>query len=215
MEITDRFAKHWQKWDGSVRDRADIPAFLRAAKDEDLIELLAGSSASADRKYARDVIATEILNRLHKRHNDLPSAAGEVLHAAEQAYEAAADGQRAIHTAESILKASGDSALGAKVSAAAYASLDTTRLAFEAAQQNSADVQATVAQSRVANRLAEDAAMTAKEGSDATRAAAASLKDSGHDKEAKAAHKAATEIEDAAQATVDAVDGELRSEGTR
>lgn len=212
MSITDRFAKLWEQWDGNVRHRGDVPEFLKNAKDEDLVELLAATSPTT-RKYERDIIATEVLNRLHRRHHDLPNAASEVLNAAEIAYDAAAEGQRAIHAAEGILKAQGEQELGETVSAAAYASLDTTRLAFEAAQKNSADVQATVAQSRVANHLAEDAAAQAKIGSDATRAAARTLEAAGHKQEADAAHKAATQITEAAKATVDASRGELQAEG--
>ena len=212
MHITDRFAELWSRWDERVRTRADVPSFLAQATDEDLIELLAGATGR-DRKYERDVVATEIMNRLGRRHNDLPAAAAQVLSSAEAAYDAAARGQKAIHTAESILKASGETDLGIDVSASAYASLDTTKLAFEAAQQNSADVKAVVSQSRVAHRLAEDAARTADLGTDATREAARTLEDAGHLDAAQAAHDAANDIADAAQATVDAVAEEREEAG--
>lgn len=213
MNITDRFAELWVEWDERVRTIKDVPAYLAEAKDEDLIELLAGATGR-ERKYERDVVATEIMNRLGRRHNDLPAAAAQVLSSAEAAYDAAARGQKAIHTAESILKASGQTALGVDVSASAYASLDTTKLAFEAAQQNSADVQAVVSQSRVAHRLAEDAARTADRGSEATHDAARSLHESGHAEEAQAAYEAADEIAEAAQATVEAVEEERAQEIT-
>ena len=207
MHITDRFAKLWVNWDATVQSRADIPDVLRSAKDEDLIELLAGASAQ-DRKYERDVVATEILNRLHRRHSDLPAAAAEVLRSAEAAYEAAAQGQQAIHTAEGILKAEGKAALGAEVSASAYTSLDTTKLAFEAAKQNISDVQASVSRSRIANRLAEDAVNVAEKTSDATRKASRPLEDAGHPVQAKAACDAADDMTEKAQATLAATRGD-------
>lgn len=203
MHVSDRFGELWRKWDASVRERADIPAFLARATDEDLVELLAGASA-ADRKYERDIVATEIVNRLGRRHRDLPAAADQVLRSAEIAYEAAAEGQRAIHTAEGILKATGETELGAEVSASAYASLDTTRVAFEAAQKNSADVQATVSQSRIAKMLAEDAGRSAEKTADATEAAMDHLESIGHHKEASAARQAASEMLDAADDTIEA-----------
>ncbi|HUR69976.1 MAG TPA: hypothetical protein VM370_12080 [Candidatus Thermoplasmatota archaeon] len=212
MDVTDRFAKLWERWDGDVGERSQIPAYLARATDEDLVELLAAASAK-DRKYERDVIATEVLNRLHRRQNDLPAAAAEVLRSAHAAYEAATKGQRAIHTAEGILKAHGDEELGADVSASAYASLDTTRLAFEAAQQNSADVEAAISRSRIAQELAQDAAKTAERTGEATREAAGSLAASGHKHEAKQAQKAADEITDAANATVEALAREREAEG--
>lgn len=212
MNVTDRFAELWIRWDERVRTRADVPKFLAEAKDEDLIELLAGATAR-DRKYERDVVATEILNRLGRRHSDLPAAAERVLSSADAAYDAAARGQKAIHTAESILKAVGDVDLGHEVSASAYASLDTTKLAFEAAQQNSADVKAVVSQSRVAHQLAEDAARVADRGAEATREAARTLEDAGHLDAAQAAHDAANDIADAAQATADAATQERQEVG--
>lgn len=211
MEITDRFARLWERWDRGVRDRSDVPGFLASAKDEDLIELLAATSPQ-ERKYERDVVATEILNRLRKRTNDLPTAAEQVLLSAEAAYQAAVEGQKAIHTAEGLLKATGEEQLGAEVSATAYASLDTTKLALEAAQQNSADVRATIAQSRVAHQFAQDATESAREVSDAARAAAEPLAHAGRHEAAEAAIEAAERIERAAELTVAAVEDERRVE---
>lgn len=212
MDITDRFASLWARWDAAVHDRSEIPAFLSDASDEDLIELLAGAPRG-DRKYECDVVATEILNRLHRRHRDLPTVAHEVLRSAELAYEAATEGQRAIHKAESILKAGGDEDLGREVSAAAYASLDTTRLAFEAAQRNSEDVHATVAQSRATQRLAGAAVESAEDAVGATREAASILAEQGHHDAAKEAEMAAARIERAADRTVSAVSEERAVEG--
>lgn len=210
MHVSDRFGELWRKWDASVQERADIPGFLERATDEDLVELLAGASA-VDRKYERDIVATEIVNRLGRRHRDLPAAADQVLRSAEIAYEAAAEGQRAIHTAEGILKATGEAELGEEVSASAYASLDTTRVAFEAAQKNSADVQATVSQSRLAKLLAEDAGRTAERTSDATEAAMGHLESTGHHKEAGAARRAASDMLHATGGTIAATRDETNA----
>lgn len=211
MTVTDRFGRLWERWDGSVEDRSAIPGVLADARDEDLVELLAAGSAQ-DRKYERDVIATEVLNRLSRRRESLPVAAAEVLRSAEAAYDAAAEGQKAIHTAEGILKAQGDEQLGADVSASAYASLDTTRLAFEAAQQNSSDVKAAVSRSRIAGYHTQDSVDIAAKTSDATSAASEALHESGHGAEAGAAQDAANRIHSAARVARTAVRREQAAE---
>lgn len=197
MEITDRFAQRWLEWDEHVRDREEAGAYLRAAKDEDLLELLAGDSPK-DRKYERDIVTTELQNRLTGRHVGHPQSADEVLLAAQVAYEAAANGQKAIHTAEAILKASGDIALGTSVSAAAFVSLDTTKVALEAARAHAAELQAALTQSRIAERLLEDAAHAARDVLDKAAAGAKRVAELGHVAEAEAAHKAAELIRVAA-----------------
>ena len=197
MTFTDRFADKWLGWDARVHDREAAAAFLKAAADEDLLELLAGNS-DKDRKYERDIIATEIQNRLAKRATDHPDGANEVFRAAYLAYEAAARGQRAMHTAESILKANGDPELGAAVSQAAMLSLDATRLAMKAAQQHAIELQAARAQSRIAERLAEDAEQIARDARAKAERAAARVAALGHVAEAQAARDAAAQIHDAA-----------------
>ena len=197
MEITDRFAKHWLEWDERVHDRDEARRYLRDAKDEDLLELLAGNSPK-DRKYERDIVTTELQNRLAGRHMAHPRGADEVLVAAQQAYEAAAGGQKAIHTAEAILKASGDVGLGAAVSSAAYVSLDSTRIALEAARSHAAELQAALTQSRIAERLLEDAAHAARDVLDKAAAGAKRVAELGHVAEAEAARAAAELIQAAA-----------------
>lgn len=197
MEITDRFARRWEDWDDQVQDREGAVAFIRHAKDEELLELLAGDS-DKDRKYERDVVMTELQNRLTNRHVEHPQGADEVMLAAQQAYEAAAAGQRAIHTAEGILKASGDMELGMAVSSAAYLSLDTTKVALEAAREHAAELQAALMQSRIAERLIEDAAEAALEVVERAAAGAKRVEELGHVDEARAAREAAELIRVAA-----------------
>ena len=197
MEITDRFAQRWEAWDARVQGGEDAVLILRSAKDEDLLELLAGCSEK-DRKYERDVVTTEIQNRLARRAKDHPEGAEHVFHAAYAAYEAAAKGQKAIHTAEGILKASGDTELGVSVSASATVSLDATKLAMEAAQAHVAELQSALAQSRIAERLVEDAAQAALEVAARTEKGAGRVAELGHEAEARAAREAAQRIREAA-----------------
>lgn len=198
MEITDRFARRWLEWDEEVHDREEAGTYLRAAKDEQLLELLAGDSPT-DRKYERDIVTTELQNRLVSRHVTHPRGADDVLVAAQEAYQAAADGQKAIHTAEAILKASGDMELGTSVSAAAYVSLDTTKVALEAARAHAAEIQAALTQSRIAERLIEDAAQAALDVVERAAAGAKRVAELGHLAEAKAAQEAADLIRAAAE----------------
>lgn len=198
MQISDRFAERWTEWDERVRDREDATRYLLVAKDEELLELLAGDSPK-DRKYERDIVTTELQNRLARRHLQHPEGADDVLAAAQYAYEAAANGQKAIHTAEAILKASGDMDLGASVSSAAYVSLDTTRVALDAARAHAAELQAALSQSRIAERLLEDAAQAALDVVEKAAAGAKRVEQLGHVAEAKAAREAAELIRIAAE----------------
>lgn len=198
MAITDRFALSWVRWDQRVQQGQEPTVFLKSAKDEELIELLAGDSGT-DRKYERDIVAVEIQNRLAQRNRSLPLGADEVLKAAYIAYEAAAKSQRAIHAAEGILKASGDTALGVAVSGSAIASLDTTKLALEAAQEHAANVQATLAQSRVAEQLAQDAVDSAMQAAAKAQLGAERIAELGHEEEARVAREAAEALRAAAE----------------
>lgn len=197
MDITDRFAQRWVRWDARVHDPEQASRFLRSAKDEELLELLAGDS-SKDRKYERDIVTTEIQNRLATRNREHPEGAEGVLRAAQVAYEEAAKGQRAIHTAEAILKASGDTDLGVSISSAAFVSLDTTKVALDAARAHVAELQASLAQSRVAERLIEDAEQAALEVAAKATHAAQRVAELGHEAEASEAREAARRIRDAA-----------------
>lgn len=193
-----RFGRLWTEWDSRL-DRGETPVdILREAKDEDLVEILAGES-ERDRKYARDIIATEILNRLHARSMRHPTAAKAAQASARLAHLAAKEGQEAIHLAEGLLKGSGQEALGAAVSASADASLAASKAAFTAAQQHADSLHQTLAQSRVGGELARDAAEAAEMGSEITRGLGEILKGIGREKEGQAAERAGRKI----QATAD------------
>lgn len=198
MALKDRFASRWDAWDEEVHDRGDAAPYLAAAKDEELLELLAGWS-DKDRKYERDIIAVEIQNRLAERSRKLPGGADDVLRAAFVAYGAAASSQKAIHAAEAILKASGDIELGRTVSASAYLSLDTTKLAMEAAQAHAAEVQAALTKSRIAEQLVEDAAEAAREAAEKAELGAKRVAELGHTEEAEAARAAAKRLRETAE----------------
>lgn len=198
MSEDARFGKLWTEWDTRV-DRGESPTdILRNAKDEDLVEVLGGESVK-DRKYARDVIATELLNRLRSRSTKHPAAAKAAEASAKVAHDAAKDGQEAIHEAEELLKGSGQQELGASVSTSAYASLDSSKAAFEAAREHSDSLHQTLNQSRAGGDLTRDAARAAQEGSDVTRELGEQMKSIGKEREGKAADQAGRKI----QATAD------------
>jgi len=211
---SDRFAKLWETWDAHQGPH-EILRFLQDAKDEELIELLAGESAR-NRKYERDVIATQILNRLHKRHTDLPAGAQSVLRSAEAAELAAESGQAAIHASEALLHEAGEHTLGQSISESAYESLDATKTALEAAQRHAASIQESLSQSRHGGGAQE--AATQKEAQEAARAAAEAahrgseltedleshMTALGSERQGKAAAKAGDAISQAADATAEA-----------
>lgn len=192
-----RFGKHWVAWDARIAKGEPPKEFLRDAKDEDLLELLGGES-SKDRKYERDIIVTELLNRLRTRSTQQPAAASAAVESAQNAHEAAQEGQEAIHRAEGILKGSGEWDLGASVSASAYRSLDATQAAFTAAKDSAQSLQKSLGQSRVGGELAEEAARTAEEGREITEQIEGKMESLGRGEEGRAAGEASRAIRDAA-----------------
>lgn len=194
-----RFGKLWIAWDARIAAGQLPRDMLKNAKDEELIELLAGESR-LDRKYARDIIATEILNRMHARSTTQHPGARGVETSAQAAYEVARDSQEAIHQAEGILKASGapgDFDLGAAVSASADASLHATQAAFDSAKIQAEALHETLAQSRVGAELAAEAAHVADEGREITRMLEQKMGSLGRAEEGRAASDAARNIQKA------------------
>lgn len=200
-----RFGKLWATWDERVASGQAPADILREAKDEDLVELLAGESTS-DRTYARDVIGTELLNRLRRRSLRHPAEATAAVETAQTAHEAARDGQEAIHRAEGILKDSGQWDLGASVSASAYRSLDATQAAFDAAKDSAESLQKSLVQSRVGNELAEEAARTADEGRAITEDIETEMERLGRGPEGRAAGAASRAISRAADEAAEQAD---------
>lgn len=218
METSNRFAKLWEAWDTRIGAGESRQAFLVAAKDEELIELLAGESAR-DRRIERDVIATEILNRMRRRNTSFPTGAEATVAAAQGAQLAAEAGQAAIHASEALLHAAGEHQLGQSVSESAYESLDLTKVALEAAQVHASDVQANLAQSRVgaeavaqrqaaAEEAADAAARAAHRGSDLTDDLEAHMAKIGGAEAGRASADAGRAIAKAADAGADAAHAE-------
>lgn len=193
-----RFGKLWAQWDERIAAGDPPPKILREFKDEDLVEILGGES-TFDRRYDRDIIATELLNRLHARSSKHPAGARAVARSTKTALDTARQSQAAIHKAEGILKRSGQWDLGAAVSASAYASLDATAGAFEAAKEQAGSLHESLAQSRKGTELAEEATRTAEEGIEVTEALEAHMKHIGKGKEGRAAAEASRDIHDATE----------------
>lgn len=212
-----RFGKLWAAWDARIAAGQPPRDILRDAQDEELIEILAGESR-LDRKYARDIIATEILNRMHSRSTTQHPGAREVESSTKAAYEVARDAQEAIHLAEGILKASGvegNFTLGAAVSASADASLHATRAAFDSAKIQAEALHETLAQSRVGAELAAEAANVADAGREITRALEQTMGSLGRAEEGRAASDAARSIQKATDHAADDSadhDAEMRSQ---
>ncbi len=70
-----RFDRGWDSWDGSVRAGKTHREILGTTSDPDLVSLLA-STRGHFRSVDRNVVATELLNRI-RRHEHLASHAGE------------------------------------------------------------------------------------------------------------------------------------------
>lgn len=208
-----RFARLWDTWDARRAAGERAADILRAAKDEELVEILAGESTE-NRKYERDIIATELLNRLSSRFREQPVSADAAADSAQSSHKAAEEGQEAIHRAEGILKSTGHYDLGASVSASADRSLAATQAALNAATEAARSARKSVAQSRAGVELAEEAAQTAKEaaqmvkeGQEITEQIEGTMDDLGRGKEGRAAGAASRAMsaaaDDAAEAAAD------------
>lgn len=193
-EDAARFEKLWRRWDQRVAAGTPPVELLRDAKDEDLVEILAGESR-LDRRYARDIIATEMLNRLHARGASQHPGAKIVEESAREAHQAAKDGQEAIHHAEGILKANGQVSLGSAVSDSADASLTATRAAFDSAKVQAAALHQTLGQSRLGGELAAEAVTKADEGREVTRQLESTMHALGRGEEGRAASEASRRIQ--------------------
>lgn len=205
MDDEARFGKLWREWDSRV-DRGEAPrAILKDAKDEDLVEILGGES-DTDRKYARDIIATELLNRLHSRNKEHPSAAKAAEASARRAHQAAKEGQAAIHHAEELLKASGQVDFGDSVSNSAYKTLDASKAAFDDVEKHAHSLERTLAQSRSGGELARETAEAAQAGSDLTHTLERQMKRIGKAEEGKAAAKAGEKIQATAEKAAEDAD---------
>lgn len=197
-----RFARLWETWDARHAAGERPADILVGAKDEELVEILAGESKE-DRGYARDIIATELLNRLSSRFREQPVTANAAARSAKASQAAAAEGQEAIHRAEGILKSSGHYDLGASVSASADRTLEATNAAFSAAKDSARSAERSLSQSRAGTELADEAAQTAKEGRVLTEQIEETLDDLGRGKEGRAAAAASRAMSDAAEDAAD------------
>lgn len=206
-----RFGKLWAEWDERIGTGQPASDILHAAKDEELIEILAGESRR-ERKYARDIIATEILNRMHARSTTQHPGARGVEASARAAHEITQESQEAIHLAEGILKASGEFELGASVSASADASLLATQAAFDSAKIQAESLHETLAQSRVGAELAAEAAHVAEEGREITRELERTMDTLGRGEEGRAASAAALDIQ---RATEQAAEGSAEHDASK
>lgn len=198
MQDEGRFGRMWAAWDRRV-DAGEAPSeILRDSNDEDLVEILGGESEH-DRRYARDIIATELLNRLHSRTMKHPAAAKAAEKSAKIALDAAQEGQAAIHHAEELLKESGRFELGDAVSQSAYASLDAAEAAFDAAKEHADSLHQTLAQSRAGRQLSEKAADAGEHGRKVTRNLEKKMESIGSAEEGRAAAEASRRIRDATE----------------
>ena len=94
-----RFEARWQRWDEDVRNGVSPPELLARLSDETMLELLA-SGGGAERRYERNVLATEILNRLRRLRRDLAEATAEAVGAIGETVDSAHDAARAAQRSE-------------------------------------------------------------------------------------------------------------------
>lgn len=116
-----RFEGTWRAWDAHARAGERAVDLLLRLSDESLIELLA--SAGDGRRYERNLIATEILNRMRWLRRELSETASLADEAVEESRRAAAAAAQSVHESEAENLEHG-AAHAARVAAAQEAIVD-------------------------------------------------------------------------------------------
>ena len=65
----ERFKRHWERWHERIAQGIPIPEILAECSDETLVELLAYAEEGTPRE--RNVIATELTNRISRLHRNV------------------------------------------------------------------------------------------------------------------------------------------------
>lgn len=98
-----RYRRLWERWDGAVAAGRRPHEFLQEVSDESLIELLAG--ATEQRQYERDLIATELKNRMVRLHKAMKRATDEVVATVNLLTDAVLDAEDIVHGVETAAEA--------------------------------------------------------------------------------------------------------------
>lgn len=97
----NRFERAWAEWDDKLEDGKEPPELLAELPSEKILQLLAG--AGKERRYERDLLATEAMNRLGRARRGLDEAADEV---AELVKDVEAKGEKVrenVHDTEEVV----------------------------------------------------------------------------------------------------------------
>lgn len=108
---TNRFERSWEEWDERIGDGAQPREMLADLSSEKIMQLLAG--AGSERRYERDILATEVMNRLVRARHNVDDSMENV---ADLLGDVQSQGQRTredVHkTEEVVARLQGSEALG-------------------------------------------------------------------------------------------------------
>lgn len=105
-----RFERLWSEWEAKLAGGAPADSLLSSLTDEDIIELLAGAPDAEHRRVARNVLATEALNRMSRGRHAIARMASDVSETLLRLKNAVIDGAIAAREEEAWLDDEGRAA---------------------------------------------------------------------------------------------------------
>lgn len=111
QEGGNRFARAWNEWDDRIEEGKKPGEMLSDFSSEKIMRLLAG--AGKERRYERDILATEAMNRLIKARHRIEGSTREVSDLVQDVQEQAQKTRESVHdTEEVVARLQGNEALG-------------------------------------------------------------------------------------------------------
>lgn len=98
----NRFARAWSEWDAGLEEGKQPQEMISELPSEKIMQLLAG--AGNERRYERDILATEAMNRLVKARQRIENSTSEVAELIHDVEEQADKTRRDVHATEAVVK---------------------------------------------------------------------------------------------------------------
>lgn len=107
----NRFARAWNEWDEGVEEGKQPTDMLAELPSEKIMQLLAG--AGRERRYERDILATEAMNRLAKARRRVEGSTKEVADLVRSLEDQGEKTRHDVHATEEVVaRLQGSESLG-------------------------------------------------------------------------------------------------------
>lgn len=97
----NRFERVWNEWDAAVEKGKEPRELLSEFSSEKIMQLLAG--AGNERRYERDILATEAMNRLVKARRRIEESTQEVADLVHEVQEQGQKTREDVHATEDVV----------------------------------------------------------------------------------------------------------------